>query len=161
VTLSYGRLRALRRPNGALTLTTSGQLVRHRDEAARAARAADRRRSGARGAAPPDVLDAAVNRPRPGATAFVHRRQRLHCAYLSFWGASDPPATAAACAQWVRGFHAAMRPYASGFAYQNDIDPELGDWERAYYGANLARLQAIKRRADPAGRFAFAQGGSG
>jgi len=43
-----------------------------------------------------DALDGAVNRPRPNATAFVHRRQRLHCAYLSFWGTGDPPAMAAA-----------------------------------------------------------------
>jgi FAD/FMN-containing dehydrogenase len=68
---------------------------------------------------------------------------------------------AAACAQWVRDVDAVMRPYASGFAYQNYIDPELADWEHAYFGANLARLKAIKRRYDPAGRFAFPQGVSG
>jgi FAD/FMN-containing dehydrogenase len=108
-----------------------------------------------------DALGAAVNRPAAGATAFVHRDERFHCAYLSFWGTADPPAQAAACADWVRRIHGAMRPWASGFAYQNYIDPELADWPHAYFGDNLARLQAIKRRYDPYGRFAFAQGVTG
>jgi FAD/FMN-containing dehydrogenase len=94
-------------------------------------------------------------------TAFVHRDERFHCAYLSFWGAADPPAQAAACTDWVRRIHAAMRPWASGFAYQNYIDPELADWPHAYFGDNFARLQAIKRRYDPYGRCAFAQGMTG
>lgn len=117
--------------------------------------------SGHEGGVQLDALGAAVNRPGAGATAFVHRDERFHCAYLSFWGAADPPAQAAACADWVRRIHATMRPWASGFAYQNYIDPELADWPRAYFGDNLARLQAIKRRYDPQGRFAFAQGVTG
>jgi FAD/FMN-containing dehydrogenase len=117
--------------------------------------------SGHEGGVQLDALGAAVNRPDAGATAFVHRDERFHCAYLSFWGAADPPAQAAACTDWVRRIQAAMRPWASGFAYQNYIDPELADWPRAYFGDNLARLQAIKRRYDPDGRFAFAQGVSG
>ena len=108
-----------------------------------------------------DALGAAVNRPAAGATAFVHRDERFHCAYLSFWGAGDSAAKAQACAQWVREIEGTMRPYASGFAYQNYIDPELADWQHAYYGSNLARLQAIKRRYDPNGRLVFAQGVSG
>ena len=82
----------------------------------------------------------------------------MHCAYLSFWGASDPASMAGACAQWVRDTQALLAPHASGEAFQNYIDPELANWERAYFGANLARLRAVKRRYDPAGRFAFAQG---
>jgi FAD/FMN-containing dehydrogenase len=61
----------------------------------------------------------------------------------------------------VRDTHAVMRSSASGAAYQNYIDPELADWPHAYFGDNLARLQAIKRRYDPLGRFAFAQGVTG
>jgi len=105
-----------------------------------------------------DALGAEVNRPDPSTTAFVHRRQRLHCAYLSFWGTADPPDRAAACEAWIRTTHATMRPWASGEAFQNYIDPELTNSGHAYYGANLARLRAVKRRYDPANRFAFEQG---
>jgi len=69
--------------------------------------------SGHEGGVQLDALGGAVNRPKPSATAFVHRRQRLHCAYLSFWGAGDPPAMAAACEQWTRDIHAAMAPSRS------------------------------------------------
>jgi FAD/FMN-containing dehydrogenase len=113
--------------------------------------------SGHEGGVQLDALGAEVNRPRPSATAFVHRRHSFHCAYLSFWGRSDAPDRVAACAQWVRDTHAVMRPSASGAAYQNYIDPELADWQQAYYGSNLARLRAIRRRYDPGGRFDFAQ----
>ena len=108
-----------------------------------------------------DALGAAVNRPDAAATAFVHRDELYHCAYLSFWGAGDPPSQARDCAAWVRRIHAAMRPYASGAAYQNYIDPELAGWEAAYFGSNLDRLRAVKRRYDPGGRLSFAQGVTG
>jgi len=114
--------------------------------------------SGHEGGVQLDALGAEVNRPRPDATAFVNRSHRFHCAYLSFWGASDPPDRVAACAQWTRDTQGALAPFGSGAAFQNYIDPELVRWEAAYYGENVTRLQAIKRRYDPANRFAFAQG---
>jgi len=61
----------------------------------------------------------------------------------------------------VREIHGVMRPYASGFAYQNYIDPELAEWEHPYFGANLERLRAIKRRYDPGNRFQSPQGVTG
>ena len=105
-----------------------------------------------------DALGGAVNAVAPGATAFVHRRSLFHIAYLSFWGNGDSAAIAAADTQWVREIHGAMRPYVSGAAYQNYIDPELAGWEAAYFGSNRSRLRLAKRRYDPSNALRFGQG---
>ena len=41
-----------------------------------------------------------------------------------------------------------LAPVAQG-AYQNYIDPELNDWQQAYYGDNLSRLMSVKGKYDP------------
>jgi len=45
----------------------------------------------------------------------------------------------------------------NGAAYQNYIDPHLDNWQQAYYGANLPRLQQIKANYDPGDLFHFTQ----
>jgi FAD/FMN-containing dehydrogenase len=47
----------------------------------------------------------------------------------------------------------AMRPHVPGSAYVNYSDLQLQDFERSYWGSNLARLKAIKRQADPNNLF--------
>jgi FAD/FMN-containing dehydrogenase len=106
------------------------------------------RRQGA-GALILDAYGGAYNRPAPDATAFVHRDMLFS---LQYFTAGDAAARA-----WANGVWKALRPYASGQAYQNYIDPQLATWKRAYYGSNLARLREIKKQVDPDFRFRFRQ----
>ena len=104
-----------------------------------------------------DSLGGAVNRVAPGATAFVHRDALFGAQYTTGW---TPGAAAAGVARqhaWQQSFWQSMRPYASGQAYQNYIDPALTNWRQAYYGANYNRLSQIKARYDPDRVFTFAQ----
>lgn len=80
-------------------------------------------------------------------TAFVHRGPLFCIQYYSGEAATD----------WVHQAWTKMRPFVSGMAYQNYIDPQLNDWEHAYYGRNLARLQRTRSRIDPHHYFNFPQ----
>ena len=106
------------------------------------------------GAAILDSYGGAINRVAPGATAFVHRRELFSIQYYA--GIANASGDAAALA-WLRGFRAAMQPHASGHAYQNYIDADLVDWERAYYGSNYPRLRRVKSKYDPDNVFRFRQ----
>ncbi|MFG2566319.1 FAD-binding oxidoreductase [Streptomyces sp. NPDC048567] len=101
------------------------------------------------------ALGGAVNRVDPQATAFVHRRSRMLAQYIGAW---RPGAPGTAQQKWLKETHAAMRPYASGAAYQNYTDPSLTNWRSAYYGSGAARLAQVKKRYDPEGLFTYAQG---
>jgi FAD/FMN-containing dehydrogenase len=129
----------LRRPLPAAAITTILQAIP---------------RAPVRGSLLLDSYGGALNRVPKGATAFVHRDSLCSLQYLSAW---DDPADGAASIAWLRSFYAAMRPYVSGEAYVNYIDPGLAGNPRAYYGQNLARLVSIKRRYDPANVFRFRQ----
>jgi FAD/FMN-containing dehydrogenase len=94
-----------------------------------------------------DSYGGAINHVHPNATAFVHRNALFCIQYLTYDGGS----------QWLAQTRAAMRPYASGFCYQNYIDATLRNWQHAYYGSNYRRLQAIRRQIDPHHVFNFPQ----
>ncbi len=103
--------------------------------------------SGSPGAILCDAYGGAVGQLAPDATAFVHREQ-LFC--IQYYGDG-------ASAGWIDRAWRKMRPYVSGQAYQNYIDPALDGWAKAYYGANLSRLRAVRERVDPHRYFAFPQ----
>ncbi|HLI88898.1 MAG TPA: FAD-binding oxidoreductase [Ktedonobacteraceae bacterium] len=104
-----------------------------------------------------DAYGGAINRVAANATAFVHRGALFSIQYTTAWPAGASQAVIAQNRAWLTNTWQAMRPYASGEAYQNYIDPDLANWLQAYYGANLARLQHIKATYDPGNFFHFAQ----
>ncbi|TME60216.1 MAG: FAD-binding oxidoreductase [Chloroflexi bacterium] len=103
-----------------------------------------------------DALGGAVGRVSPDATAFPHRSALGVMQFIVSWSASAAGIEPAALA-WLRSFHEAVRAQAGTAAYANYADPDLPDWPQAYYGANYARLQQVKRAYDPKGLFAFPQ----
>lgn len=101
------------------------------------------------------ALGGAVNRVSPTATAFVHRRSRMLAQYIASWGSGASGSTAQS---WLTSAHNAMKPYASGAAYQNYTDPTLTNWRKAYYGDAVTRLGKVKKQYDPERFFSYAQG---
>ena len=112
---------------------------------------------GASGGIAFDALGGAVNRVAPGATAFVHRNGLFQAQYTTTWPLGSAAAAVARQHAWQQSFWQSMRPYASGQAYQNYIDPALANWRQAYYGANYTRLTQVKAKYDPHRVFTFPQ----
>jgi FAD/FMN-containing dehydrogenase len=100
------------------------------------------------------ALGGAVNRVSPTATAFVHRRSRMLAQYIVSWRAGTTGTTAQS---WLTKTHDAMKPYASGAAYQNYTDPTLTNWRKAYYGDAAAKLATVKKQYDPNRFFTYPQ----
>ncbi|MEU4357905.1 FAD-binding oxidoreductase [Streptomyces virginiae] len=103
------------------------------------------------------VCGGAVNRVPVGDTAFAHRDAAFLAQYLVHWPESAPAADVARHEAWLDGLWRSLRPWASGRAYQNYIDPKLISWREAYYGPNLARLEEVRRSHDPDRLFRFPQ----
>jgi FAD/FMN-containing dehydrogenase len=104
-----------------------------------------------------DAWGGAIGRIATDATAFVHRNALFSMQYTASWNPTDPASLISTNVSWLSDTWQAMRPYVNGEAYQNYIDPDLADWQQAYYGANLPRLQQVKAAYDPANLFQFAQ----
>ena len=101
---------------------------------------------------------AAINRPRPDDTAFVHRGARFLAQYLAYWPADAPAEDVRRHRGWLDDLWSSLRPWAGGEAYQNYIDPALPNWRQAYYGDNLDRLQRARQQYDPDRLLGFPQG---
>lgn len=91
------------------------------------------------------------------ATAFAHRAERF---LLKHEVLVDPAASAserAAAVNWLSRSWALVHACGSGGVYPNFPDPELDHSDRAYHGANLARLRRVKAAYDPQNVFRFDQ----
>jgi FAD/FMN-containing dehydrogenase len=94
-----------------------------------------------------DCYGGAINEVAPAATAFVHRKVLFCMQYLSYGGG----------ASWLNSTFAKMHPFVTGGSYLNYTDPQLKDWQKAYYGSNYARLLKVRREFDPHHYFNFPQ----
>ncbi len=112
---------------------------------------------GAGGGVVLDAYGGAINQVKASDTAFVHRNSVACAQYLITYPTALPtPQTTLAASAWLEHLAGLFSPVTQG-SYQNYIDPSLDEWATAYYGANLPRLQRVKRRYDPDDVFHFAQ----
>lgn len=97
-----------------------------------------------------EPMGGAINRVDPTATAFPHRDATFNFSVMGGWQDAfkdDEIIT------WVREFHEAMAPYATGGVYMNYLDRDDGERIRAAYGENFERLKRVKARYDPDSLF--------
>ena len=99
-------------------------------------------------------LAGAAARVPPDAMAFSRRDAEFVLNVHTRW---NEPADDGRCVSWAREFFAAMAPYAMGSVYVNFMPDDEGDRVQAAYGANFARLAAIKARWDPSNLFRMNQ----
>ncbi|HLZ31452.1 MAG TPA: FAD-binding oxidoreductase [Chloroflexota bacterium] len=103
-------------------------------------------------------LGGAISRVSEDATAYSDRGALFNVDLNAQW--LDPADTRTdEHIRWVRDFHAALQPFATGRAYVNFLMGDEGqDRVRTTYGAaKYERLVALKRRYDPANVFRLNQ----
>jgi FAD/FMN-containing dehydrogenase len=103
------------------------------------------------------LMGGKINDRSPTDMAFVHRGYSMISSVELEWTASDSAEVLAKNQQWLTRFHDRMERYTSSYCYQNFIDPSQRDYLHAYYGENLPRLQAAKRKYDPTDVFRYPQ----
>lgn len=100
-------------------------------------------------------LGGAISRVAVDATAAAHRDAGYVLNIATNWtDVENSPGHIA----WTRDFWSAMQPYAAGGVYVNFLSQDEGEARvRAAYGANYARLVALKNKYDPANVFSLNQ----
>jgi FAD/FMN-containing dehydrogenase len=95
-------------------------------------------------------LGGAMSRVAPAATAFVGRDARYIMNVHGRWSDArdDEPVRA-----WARQAFQDAAPHATGNGYVNFLTEDEAERVAASYGANYARLQALKQRFDPGNLF--------
>ena len=96
-------------------------------------------------------MGGATNRVPADATSYPHRDAEFIMNVHTRW---EDAARDAECVAWAREFFDASTPFATGGVYSNFVS-EAGEDDRvqASYGANFARLQALKQKFDPSNFF--------
>lgn len=104
-----------------------------------------------------DLMGGAIDNFQPTDTAFIHRNAIFSAEYYTYFiGATTAVIDDAQV--WEHSFRTLMKPWSSGLAYVNYIDPLITDWKTAYYGENYVRLSQVKAKYDPNWLFKMPQG---
>jgi hypothetical protein len=67
------------------------------------------------------------------------------------------PSMAEKCISWAQGFASALSAFGASDGYVNYLGDEGPSAVKASYGANYARLAALKKKYDPDNFFSFNQ----
>jgi FAD/FMN-containing dehydrogenase len=105
-----------------------------------------------------NTMAGAINNINPNDTAFPHRMAIISTEYYTYLPISSSAEQIDKAQAWENSFREVMKPWSSGGAYVNYIDPLIEDWQYAYYGDNYARLRDIKFKYDPVHLFQIPQG---
>lgn len=95
-------------------------------------------------------VDGAVHRVGPQETAFAYRDSAFSPVIAGMW---DDPSDNEDNIAWVRGYHEALEPFSEPGGYVNFMDTDDQGRARDNYGANYARLGAVKAKYDPDNLF--------
>jgi FAD/FMN-containing dehydrogenase len=96
----------------------------------------------------------AITRVPASHSAYANRDAALDCFPIAIW---DNPADDEANMRWARDLWNAVRPFSTGGVYANNLGDEGDERVRDAYGANYARLAAIKKQYDPTNFFRLNQ----
>ncbi len=99
-------------------------------------------------------MNGAVHDVAPDATAFGHRDAKYAVVIAGMW---PDPAQNDKNVQWVRGYYKALEPHSEKGGYINFAAGDDMNRVEANFGKNYPRLQAAKKKYDPANLFHFNQ----
>lgn len=105
-----------------------------------------------------DLMGGVIDEIAADETAFIHRGALFSAEYYSLLPPNVSNAPIDKAQRWANNFRQTMKPWTTGQAYVNYIDPLIEDWEEAYYGDNYSRLQQVKSTYDPDWTFKIPQG---
>jgi FAD/FMN-containing dehydrogenase len=96
----------------------------------------------------------AATRAAPDSAAFGERREHLMVEIVAGWKPDGDDG--AGHRRWAHDLWQSLAPFALPGGYPNLLGPDDREQAEEAYGANAARLRALKRRFDPDGVFASA-----
>ncbi|GGL95452.1 hypothetical protein GCM10010129_44200 [Streptomyces fumigatiscleroticus] len=102
-----------------------------------------------------DTMAGKVAEIEPHTSAYPHRSAIAMIQYFSIWSKDCTRTQIDRRRQWLRTIHTAVGEHVGRGAYVNCIDPELDNWQDAYYGNNYPRLREVKAAYDPHRLFDF------